>query len=84
MNRKVRSMLIDTSGARRLRNAVPSYKVLVFSSSQLIRWETREADDDIADVNAEPVYGEAGKVEVWRNDRRLEKIKGVGRSRGGL
>jgi len=63
---------------------VPSYKVLVFSSSQLIRWETIEAPDDIAAVNAAPVYGEAGKVEVWRNDRRLAKIKCVGRPGGGF
>jgi hypothetical protein len=61
-----------------LRKAVLSYKVLVFSTNQLLRWETIAAPDDIAAVNAVPACEEAGKIEVWRGDRRLAQIKCVG------
>ena len=53
---------------------MPTYKVLIFNANQLDRWETFEADDDLAAVNAAPPCEEGGKIEVWRADTRLAKI----------
>lgn len=61
---------------------MPAYKILIFNSNQLIRWETVDAPDDLAAVNSAPSCDEAGKIEVWRNDRRLAKIKCIGRRTG--
>ncbi len=47
---------------------MPSYKVLVFSTNQLVRWEEIEAPDDLAAINAVPACAETGKIEVWRGD----------------
>jgi len=61
---------------------VPEYKVLIFNSNRLMRWETIRATDDIAAINAAPVCDEAGKIEIWRADRRLAKIKCMGGPNG--
>lgn len=62
---------------------MPSYKVLIFSTNQLVRWETIEAPDDIAAVTSLPACGEAAKIELWRDDRRLAQVKCAGGRRGG-
>ncbi|HEV2080137.1 MAG TPA: hypothetical protein VGR19_09635 [Allosphingosinicella sp.] len=53
------------------------------SANQLVRWDTIEAPDDLAAVNAAPPCEEGGKIEIWRDDRRLAKITCVGQAASG-
>ena len=62
---------------------MPTYKVLILSANQLVRWDTIEAPDDLAAVNAAPPCEEGGKIEIWRDDRRLAKITCVGQAAAG-
>ncbi len=53
---------------------MPTYKVLILSANQLVRWESFEAPDDLAAVKSAPPCEEGGKIEIWRGNQRLAKI----------
>ena len=58
---------------------MPAYKVLHLRANRLQRWNIIQAPDDLEAVRLAS-ESETGTdlVELWQDDRRLARIKGIG------
>jgi hypothetical protein len=54
---------------------LPDYRLLYFRGSRLERWESLEAEDQLAAVQESSGRASDRTVEIWRGDKKLAVIR---------